>query len=446
MSVQASVNITNLVTNAKSVANDNALSKTSKLNEGNQIFSGVLGAAISDESVTSSSQLGGLTDDGSSFIGPQLPDNGPAEFLTEANIGELEGKLLPILPGLSSGLETLVQGIGLSGEVTATISAESLSSTNAVLEQLRGLLTGASPVGDSEEIVELRARLVSLLDNQVGTRSGADQIISNPILSDSAQNNLRQELSATLNNIRSVIGEYLDKIDRSRNTDLLDLNPNFFDSLQKKSTSVENLLTVLTRPNAANAELANANQTINPILSQITNLLSSNAAITQPLLTPVADSASLLPSNPTQTQVTAPLNSPQFSDELGQRIRWLVGQNFNAAQIRLNPAELGPVDVRINVSGDQVSVAFNSQFGVVREAIEAALPKLREMLENQGLNLANADIGQGETSAEQSDNNRQASTAGSELESNTEENALVAENGANLLIDATSSGLVDQFV
>ena len=243
-----------------------------------------------------------------------------------------------------------------------------------------------------------------------------------------------------------MIGEYLDKIDRSRNTDLLDLNPNFFDSLQKKSTSVENLLTVLTRPNAANAELANANQTINPILSQITNLLSSNAAITQPLLTPVADSASLLPSNPTQTQVTAPLNSPQFSDELGQRIRWLVGQNFNAAQIRLNPAELGPVDVRINVSGDQVSVAFNSQFGVVREAIEAALPKLREMLENQGLNLANADIGQGETSAEQSDNNRQASTAGSELESNTEENALVAENGANLLIDATSSGLVDQFV
>jgi flagellar hook-length control protein FliK len=128
-------------------------------------------------------------------------------------------------------------------------------------------------------------------------------------------------------------------------------------------------------------------------------------------------------------------------------VRWLVGQNIGTAQIRLNPAELGPVELRVNVSGDQVSVAFNSQFGVVREAIEAALPKLREMLESQGLNLAEADINQGDTADNQ--NGQDANVANDDrlaLDGSLDGADPAVSNIAANVVELSSSNFVDQFV
>ncbi len=457
MSVQSSVNLTNLVPGARAAGADSSNPRAANLSEENQLFSGVLDYALDSESSTNTATAANIEEANVGFVGPHLPDNSAAGFQTEANVSELEGNLLPILSGEAGGFNSLRQGFSLSSGVTINTNLESLTSTNTVLEQLRGLLTSANPVADSEGLRELRSRIVSLLDTHLGqqaanNRVNAEQAIANPVLSDTSQNSLRQELSATLNNIRSVLGEYLDRADLSRTEgtrrlDLQELSPNLFDSLQRRSLNIENLLSSLTASNSQSTAQNSVNQTINPILTQITSLITSSGAVTQPLINPVVDSVSLQPSNPAQTQVAAPLGSPQFSDELGQKIRWLVGQNFNAAQIRLNPAELGPVDVRVNVSGDQVSVAFNSQFGVVRDAIESALPKLRELLENQGLNLANADISNGENTAQQSDRDNLANTASSTNETIVDNSSqLLSGNQEEILIDATSSNLVDHFV
>ena len=95
-----------------------------------------------------------------------------------------------------------------------------------------------------------------------------------------------------------------------------------------------------------------------------------------------------------QTMITETFGKPEWGQGMGKQILWLVNQNINRAEIRMNPANLGPIEVRIDLDNDQVNVAFTSRHAEVREAVEQALPRLREMLEERGLNLADTDVSQ----------------------------------------------------
>ena len=87
-----------------------------------------------------------------------------------------------------------------------------------------------------------------------------------------------------------------------------------------------------------------------------------------------------------------PVQQANWDQALGERIQWLMGQRLQGAQIKLNPAHLGPMEVRIQVQHDQASIQFSSAHAVVREALEAALPRLRDMFESAGVELLNVDV------------------------------------------------------
>ncbi|NOZ11311.1 MAG: hypothetical protein GXP09_09775 [Gammaproteobacteria bacterium] len=90
--------------------------------------------------------------------------------------------------------------------------------------------------------------------------------------------------------------------------------------------------------------------------------------------------------------IATPLNQAGWDQALGNRVMWLVNNGTQTAQLQLNPPELGPLDIRIRINQDQASIVFSSQHGVVREALDAALPRLRDFLQEQGLTLAQADV------------------------------------------------------
>lgn len=96
---------------------------------------------------------------------------------------------------------------------------------------------------------------------------------------------------------------------------------------------------------------------------------------------------------PQGAAVDVPVGRPGWGESVGQRVVWLVKQDLQAAEIQLNPRELGPVEVRIRLEGDQVHVSLGAVHGATREALEQALPRLREMFAEAGLNLASADVG-----------------------------------------------------
>jgi flagellar hook-length control protein FliK len=83
---------------------------------------------------------------------------------------------------------------------------------------------------------------------------------------------------------------------------------------------------------------------------------------------------------------------PGWGEALGQRLVWLVGQDGQAAELRLNPPHLGPLEITLSVANDQTNVAFFSSHAAVREAIDAALPALRAALAENGIQLGNATV------------------------------------------------------
>jgi flagellar hook-length control protein FliK len=96
--------------------------------------------------------------------------------------------------------------------------------------------------------------------------------------------------------------------------------------------------------------------------------------------------------------ITRPLTHPGWSKDLGEQIVWMNNKAISAAEIKLNPAHLGPISVRIDVNQDQTTIMFTAQHAEVKEAIEASIPRLREMLGTQQLNLINVNISQNSTS------------------------------------------------
>jgi flagellar hook-length control protein FliK len=90
--------------------------------------------------------------------------------------------------------------------------------------------------------------------------------------------------------------------------------------------------------------------------------------------------------------ITKPLNHPEWSKDLGERIVWMSSKAIPTAEIRLNPQHLGPISVRVNVVEDQATVVFTAHHAATREAIDASIPRLREMMGAQQLNLVEVSV------------------------------------------------------
>lgn len=100
-----------------------------------------------------------------------------------------------------------------------------------------------------------------------------------------------------------------------------------------------------------------------------------------------------------------PVGQPGWDKAVGERIQWMVGQNIQQAEIKLTPPNLGPMEIKISLHNDQTSVSFVAAQAPTRDALEASIPRLREMLGEINLNLANVDVGHqeaGESSGERS--------------------------------------------
>lgn len=91
-------------------------------------------------------------------------------------------------------------------------------------------------------------------------------------------------------------------------------------------------------------------------------------------------------------RVAVPVSQPGWSEAFAQRVVWMAGQQQSTAELHLNPPELGPVSIMLSLDNDQASVFFSSPHIPVREAIENALPNLREALGQAGIQLGETGV------------------------------------------------------
>ncbi|WP_394221956.1 flagellar hook-length control protein FliK [Alteromonas gracilis] len=105
------------------------------------------------------------------------------------------------------------------------------------------------------------------------------------------------------------------------------------------------------------------------------------------------------------------IHKPEGQQQLNEKIRWMVNARNTMAEIRLDPPELGSMQVRVNVAGDAASVSFVVQSQQAKDALADAMPKLRDMLSEQGIELGDAQVrkdnSSGENGQQLAGNNRQ---------------------------------------
>lgn len=90
--------------------------------------------------------------------------------------------------------------------------------------------------------------------------------------------------------------------------------------------------------------------------------------------------------------ISSPLGGSGWTNEFSQKITWMGTQQNQIAELHLNPPNLGPLDVVLKISDNQATALFTSPHSAVRDAVENALPRLREMLADNGITLGNTMV------------------------------------------------------
>jgi len=131
-----------------------------------------------------------------------------------------------------------------------------------------------------------------------------------------------------------------------------------------------------------------------------------------------------------KTANALPVNQPiamhqsGWTEEVVNRVMYLSSANLKAADIQLQPAELGRLDIRVNMVPDQqTQVTFMSAHPGVREALDGQVHRLRDMFAQQGMGQVDVNVSdqsrgsqQGQEQAGQSRSGR-AGTSGGRLDS-----------------------------
>ncbi len=304
----------------------------------------------------------------------------------------------------------------------------------------------------------VNAAATSNTDDSVAVADGSTIALSDKLAS--TKNAMSAVADTALTNTAEATDPLL-KAATDANTDLLSAQngaaeakePAFKTSLQKAASDI----TIATSKDAANPTSAASTSKVD-ILSDANKIvadkfnalpLKSNELahdLMAPSIAPVPQASLSIGQamHIVPTERLAPhVGTPAWDQALGQKVIWMVGGAQQSASLSLNPPDLGPMQIILSVSNDQATATFVTAQPEVRQALEAAIPKLREMLGEAGIQLGATNVST-QTSNQQNTPEQQARQASSTFD--VRQNAIDA-NGRILPSQAIKSGngLVDTF-
>ncbi|MDB5935504.1 MAG: hypothetical protein JWQ01_2848 [Massilia sp.] len=107
-------------------------------------------------------------------------------------------------------------------------------------------------------------------------------------------------------------------------------------------------------------------------------------------------------------RIAARIGTPGWDNQVAQKIVWMVAGKEQSATLTLNPPDMGPMQVVLSVTNDQATVTFSAAQPEVRQALENAMPKLREMMGENGIALGNASVNAGSPEQRQAQQGEQS--------------------------------------
>lgn len=134
---------------------------------------------------------------------------------------------------------------------------------------------------------------------------------------------------------------------------------------------------------------------------------------------------------PTQASLSAPVHSPAWSGQLGQQmVQFARLGGEQQVEMRLNPAELGPLSITLKMTEQGAQAQFLAAHAQVRQVLEQAIPQLREALAEQGITLGETSVGEQRRQDAQAFANGNGGQGQTGADSNTSDDVLVTDEDA----------------
>lgn len=283
---------------------------------------------------------------------------------------------------------TITQGV--NGSVISRGETNSANATNAAGVSAQSSTNVQSAVIDqSQQATEIPSDLLTAISElspqsaQKATEAFAERMV--------ATMPSGQQQQAVKANIIAGINEFQQQVEQGREPGI-DLSGIVADAAKDATVSTEMVASMTAK--------------VDSQASQFLNLMSQTQASAQhAILGLVAQTDTVMQEN-SQLRAEASKTQQQFEgfdkavnihksegqQQLNEKIRWMVNARNTMAEIRLDPPELGSMQVRVNVAGDAASVSFVVQSQQAKDALAEAMPKLRDMLSEQGIELGDAEV------------------------------------------------------
>ena len=99
------------------------------------------------------------------------------------------------------------------------------------------------------------------------------------------------------------------------------------------------------------------------------------------------------------SRIDSPINSAEFKEQFARQVAGVVVQGQDRAEIRLTPAELGPIRIRVSLNAEDAALDISAAHAATRAAIESSMSTLKQMLADHGLRLSDYRMDQGNNAA-----------------------------------------------
>ena len=298
-----------------------------------------------------------------------------------------------------------------------SVSSEGLSNVDNSGEQTKAV--------DSFGATEISSDLLSAISElspqsaQKATEAFAERVVA--ALPSGAQ---QQAVKA---NIIAGINEFQQQVQQGREPGI-DLSTIVADAAKDAAVSADVVASMTAR--------------VDGQASQFLNLMTQTQASAQHAIAGLVNPTESVMQENSQLRAEASKTQQQFEgfdkavnihksdgqQQLSEKIRWMVNARNTMAEIRLDPPELGSMQVRVNVAGDAASVSFVVQSQQAKDALADAMPKLRDMLSEQGIELGDAQVRKDNSSGQEN---------GQQLAGNSHQGQGAGDRGENDGVDDT---------
>ncbi len=357
----------------------------------------------------------------------------------------VEGRQLPLQSGNQLPPSSVEQSTESLMKRVDELSPEQFDELMLQLPEMAAWLKSSPTVEGHPTLLNVTLKNITVVNGQLVSGAGSKEqaaLVTEELLAETAAKNPRGEplvnLQASGQAATVSATQYrAQQLQESRNTSADKMATNSDSALSasletglgNKAQQHDRLMATLS---VLRQDLAAERRSIDPLTSRSAEQSSSS------LLSEVSGegdgytalTSSLTSQQAVTSQINLPVQHPRWGNAVSEKVVWMMSAQIKEAAIKLNPANLGSIEIKISLADDQASVAFNVHNSQAKEALESALPRLREMLAEGGIALNDSTV---------SDQSEQKNGEQSESASNTAQ--LQSEQLAH--DDTIAQGVID---